>query len=589
MEKNDGAIRQQIKFSITNGIIAGLLFLFYTVMFLFDRQVMLVTYASGFSAILMMLFDCLLGRVKYFERLIWAKIIKLLICSALSIAIIYGYGYTYMDSSSDVRTMFCIRMLLILLVICYCVVCIEYMFMYDVTEKFYQISAIAGMVIPINVVLFVSYVIDEKVENYDVLFVVIFIGIVICIFYNILSRIGEILHNFYEKLFREERLALNSQEESKNLKLYQAKLVRANELLSKQKVQLESANKIITRSNTEMKMQHMLVKHINSELHTDKIIEFITQGMINELSVDLCSVIIRKLDNMETTDEVLCSANATDESKLGDDVTQSVRDSEFIKVYGMLPTATYIVDNKVPDSKYDFLIGSNIGSLLIYPMKVSDDISGVLIVGTNSYGYFKDNMAFFETIVEQIVLALRNAFLYSQMQDVATKDALTTIYNRRHFNAVFPETLDKVVKEKKNLTVVLFDIDRFKKVNDNYGHIFGDQVIKYCGKVAGEYAKKYGGFAVRYGGEEFVITFYGKNIDEIHPIVMKMHEEIKAHRFDLDGKKIKINVSIGITSYPEKCTDVYNLLNRADNAMYASKKNGRGMITIDSSELNEND
>ena len=116
MEKNDGAIRQQIKFSITNGIIAGLLFLFYTVMFLFDRQVMLVTYASGFSAILMMLFDCLLGRVKYFERLIWAKIIKLLICSALSIAIIYGYGYTYMDSSSDVRTMFCIRMLLILLV-----------------------------------------------------------------------------------------------------------------------------------------------------------------------------------------------------------------------------------------------------------------------------------------------------------------------------------------------------------------------------------------------------------------------------------------------------------------------------------------
>ncbi len=588
MEKKEALIRQQVKFSITNGIIAGLLFLFYAVMFMFDREVMLLTYATGFSVVIMLLFDCLLGRANYFGRVVWAKIIKIIICTALSISIIYGYDNAYMDGSSDIRTMFCIRMLFIILVIIYCVICIEYMFMFDITEKYYQINALAGMIVPINLVLFVSYIMDEKIENYDVLFVVIFIIVVISIFYNVLSRIGDILKAFYEKLFKEERLALNSQEEAKNLKLYQAKLVRANELLSKQKVQLESANKMIARSNTEMKMQHILVKHINSELHTHKIIEYITQGTIDELGVDLCSVIIRKLDNMETADEVICSAKATEESKLGD-IGKAVRDSEFIKVYSMLPTATYIVDNKVPDSKYDFLIGSNIGSLLIYPMKVQEDVTGVLVVGINSYGYFKDNMAFFETIVEQIVLALRNAFMYSKMQDMATKDALTTIYNRRYFNTVFPETMERVVKEKKDLTVALFDIDKFKKVNDNYGHIFGDKVIKYCGKVAAEYARKYDGFAVRYGGEEFVITFYDKNIDYVYPIIVQMHEEIKAHRFELDGKKIKINVSIGITSYPEKCEDINNLLNRADDAMYNSKKNGRGMITIDSQDININD
>ena len=535
MEKQDTNISQQIKFSITNAVIAGLLFLFYAVMFMLDRKVMLETYVTGFSVIIMLLFDCLLGRIKYFGKIVWSKIIKLLICTALSISIIYGYGYSYMSDSSDIRTMFCVRMLLILLVIIYCVICIEYMFMFDITERFYQISAISGVVVPINLVLFVSYIIDEKVENYDILFVLVFIAIMVAIFFNVVEHIGGFLKAFYERLFKEERMALNSQEEFKNLKIYQSKLVRANEMLSKQKVQLESANKLITRSNTEMKMQHMLVKHINSELHTDKIIEFITEGMINELNVDLCSVVIRKIDNMETTDEVLCNAIATQDSKLGDNPTHSVRESEFIKVFGMLPSATYIVDNKVPDSKYDFLIGSNIGSLLIYPMKVSKDVTGVLIVGTNAYGYFKDNISFFETIVEQIVLALRNSFLYSQMQDMATKDALTNIYNRRHFNEVFPETLEKVIQEKENLTVVLFDIDRFKKVNDNYGHIFGDQVIKYCGKVASEYAKKYKGFAVRYGGEEFVITFYGKDVETIHPIVMKMHEEIKAHRFDFDG------------------------------------------------------
>lgn len=588
MEKKESLIRQQIKFSITNGIIAGVLFLFYACMFMLDRKVMLLTYATGFATIIMLLFDCLLGRAKYFGKVIWAKLIKVIICFTLSVAIIYGYGNAYMDGSNDTRTMFCIRMLFVILTIIYCVICIQYMFMFDVTEKFYQINAVAGMVAPINLVMFVSYVVDEEVESYDILFVVVFIAIIICIFYTVLSNIGEFLDSFYERLFKEERLALNSQEESKNLKIYQSKLVRANELLSKQKVQLESANKLIARSNTEMKMQHMLVKHINSELHTDVIIEYITQGMISELGIDLCSVIIRKLDNMEMADEVICSANATDESKLGD-ISKSVRDSEFIKIYSMLPTATYIVDNKVPDSKYDFLIGSNIGSLLLYPMKIQEDVTGVLVVGNNSYGYFKDNIAFYETIVEQIVLALRNAFMYSKMQDMATKDALTGIYNRRHFNSVFPKTMQKAVDDKKDITVVLIDIDKFKLVNDNYGHIFGDKVIKYCGKVAGDYARRYDGFAVRYGGEEFVITFYGKKVDEIYPLIVQMHEEIKAHRFNFEDKIIRINVSIGITSYPEKCDDIYNLLNRADDAMYQSKKNGRGMITIDSKELLLND
>ena len=588
MEKKEAIIRQQVKFSITNAIIAGILFLFYAVMFLFDRKVMLLTYATGFSAIIMLLFDCLLGRINYLGKVAWAKIIKLLICSALSIAIIYGYGNIYMDGSTDIRTMFCVRMLFIILVVIYCVICIEYMFMFDITEKYYQLNAITGMIVPINLVLFISYVIDEKVESYDILFVVIFIGIITCIFYNMLCKIGDILNHFYEKLFKEERIAINAQEETKNLKLYQSKLVRANEMLSKQKVQLESANKLIARSNTEMKMQHMLVKHINSELHTNKIIEYITKGMINDLGVDLCSVIIRKLDNMETTDEVMCSANATEESKLGD-ISSAVRSSEFINVYSLLPTATHIVDNKVPDSKYDFLIGSNIGSLLIYPMKVQEDVSGVLVVGNNAYGYFKDNLAFFETIVEQIVLALRNAFMYSKMQDMATKDALTGIYNRRHFNEVFPKTMENATREKENLTVVLFDIDKFKRVNDNYGHIFGDKVIKYCGKVAKSYANKHNGFAVRYGGEEFVIVFYGKKADEVYPFIVQMHEEIKANRFEYEGKKIKINVSIGITSYPEICGDITNLLNRADDAMYNSKKNGRGMITIDSKDIEMND
>lgn len=172
--------------------------------------------------------------------------------------------------------------------------------------------------------------------------------------------------------------------------------------------------------------------------------------------------------------------------------------------------------------------------------------------------------------------------MYAKVQDMATKDALTTIYNRRYFNSIYPEYSGRAVASSTDLTVVLFDIDRFKLINDNYGHIFGDKVIKYCGRLAGEYAKRHNGIAVRYGGEEFVICFLDKKIEEVNKIIKEFHEELKHHEFDFEDKKININVSIGITSYPDICSNISDLLNRADLTMYESKQNGRGRITIDS-------
>lgn len=585
MDEKKDSLNLQVRFSRTNFIIAILMLLFYIFLSIFGSGISKLSYILAFIVVLLLLADYLLGRVGYFGSILLIKISRIIICTSIAICMVSGREQALAGGEEDDKKLFVIAMVFLIMSILYCIICIEHMFMFDVTEVYYQINAVAEMVIPLTTIVLLKYALSEDIASSDVLLVLMFIVAIIGMFFSVLKRISEVLKEFFEKLFRQERIAINSKEESNNLKLYQSKLVRANEQLSKQKVQLEIANTTIMRSNTEMKMQHMLVKHINSELDSHKIIEFITKGMIEHLNLDLCAVIIRQNDSIDESEEILCSVNSTKDSALGSNVTQSIRDSEFIKMYGILPNATYVADNKVPDSKYDFLIGSNIGSLLIYPMSVQKNTTGVLVAGKNSYGYFKENISFYETIVEQIILALRNAFMYSKVQDMATKDALTTIYNRRYFNSIFPEFIHKAVTEKKDMTVVLFDIDRFKVVNDNYGHIFGDKVIKYCGKIAGEYAKKYDGFAVRYGGEEFVISFFDKKTQEVYMLIKQMHDEIKEHEFICDGQTVKINVSIGITSYPDVCSNINELLNRADLSMYSSKKNGRGRITIDSPEI----
>ena len=166
------------------------------------------------------------------------------------------------------------------------------------------------------------------------------------------------------------------------------------------------------------------------------------------------------------------------------------------------------------------------------------------------------------------------------MHTMAVKDALTGIYNRQYFNGIYSELKYGEFDKERILTVVLFDIDKFKKINDTYGHVFGDEVIRYCGHMALKYSKGTNSFAVRYGGEEFVMVFPDKTTKEVLEICQNMHNEIKSKTFSINEVEVHINISLGIASYPENCDTIDNLTNSADMAMYVSKKNGRGRITI---------
>lgn len=583
MDNKTTQLEQQVKFSKTNTLIAYAMSIFYFMLACFGINLRLSTYISGSIVILMLIIDGIIARKKhYFESTLFIMFSRIVVSFMISISMIDNHNYRFTATPKDNKLLLSMEMVFIGMCICYTIINLELMMLFDITEPYYRINALLVCVSPLLFVMTIEYIINENLSSYDILTVLGLSFFVGTMFFAVIKSLGEMLSDFYEAIFKHERIAINSKEEADNLKLYQSKLVRANEQLSKQKLLLEKANTTISRSNTEMKLQYMLVKQINSELDSHKIMNFITDGIQEHLKVDLCAVIINRQGNEDDPEELLLSANCTSDSNLGDDIVSTLRKSEFIKFYSYLPNATYVADNRVPDGKYDFLIGSNIGSLLIYPMVVQDKTSGVLIVGKNSYGYFKDNISFYETIVEQIILALRNAFMYAKVQDMATKDALTTIYNRRYFNSIYPEYSGRAVASSTDLTVVLFDIDRFKLINDNYGHIFGDKVIKYCGRLAGEYAKRHNGIAVRYGGEEFVICFLDKKIEEVNKIIKEFHEELKHHEFDFEDKKININVSIGITSYPDICSNISDLLNRADLTMYESKQNGRGRITIDS-------
>ena len=173
------------------------------------------------------------------------------------------------------------------------------------------------------------------------------------------------------------------------------------------------------------------------------------------------------------------------------------------------------------------------------------------------------------------------------MQDMARRDGLTGIYNRIYFNELFKSAATGARKYDKKLSVALFDIDKFKKINDTYGHLAGDEVIKMVAGVADRYAEKNKGFACRYGGEEFLIVVPDFDENDFIPVLEEMHNEIKSTIVKYKDDEIHVNVCIGFTSYPSLCGHTDHLVHRADMAMYYGKKHGRGRLVQDSPEIEE--
>ncbi len=155
-------------------------------------------------------------------------------------------------------------------------------------------------------------------------------------------------------------------------------------------------------------------------------------------------------------------------------------------------------------------------------------------------------------------------------------DGLTQLYNRKAFDRKLNEAFGKNSGSKKSFTLIMSDIDYFKKVNDDYGHIVGDEVLKKIARtIKGTF--RLNDFAARYGGEEFVILIDRVDRQHVHGLCERLRSDIETLNFKIENEKIPTSISIGVAFYKESDTPEV-LLNRADKTLYLAKQSGRNII-----------
>ena len=168
--------------------------------------------------------------------------------------------------------------------------------------------------------------------------------------------------------------------------------------------------------------------------------------------------------------------------------------------------------------------------------------------------------------------------LQSQLQEQAERDPLTGLHNRRFLDDALERELAGCTQSGVPLTLVLIDIDRFKRINDTYGHPAGDEMIRRLADLLRERVRDDGLIACRYGGEEFLMMLPGTPVAE----ALDMAEELRATFESLEvvsaGQTMRTTLSIGVAGCPEHGTKAQSLVLRADQALYEAKLRGRNRV-----------
>ena len=164
------------------------------------------------------------------------------------------------------------------------------------------------------------------------------------------------------------------------------------------------------------------------------------------------------------------------------------------------------------------------------------------------------------------------------LQEQACIDFLTGVHNKRNFNSLYEESTNKIKKQQNIFSVLMIDIDFFKKINDTYGHSSGDKVLKDLGHILNMFVKDHG-IVGRIGGEEFSILLKGYSKAEAFEFGENLRKYIEKTMFIINFKKqIHITVSIGVASYDGKKPNVENIRDLADEKLYECKRSGRNKV-----------
>lgn len=219
-------------------------------------------------------------------------------------------------------------------------------------------------------------------------------------------------------------------------------------------------------------------------------------------------------------------------------------------------------------------------SVLCLPLVVRDHAIGTLTLAARRRGAFPDaTRQLLGVLSAHAAVALANAAAVRRLEEMATTDPMTGHLNKRAMEVEFERRIRAAQRFGKPLSVIVTDIDKFKSVNDTYGHSVGDVVIKGLGAVLSR-CKRQTDAVARFGGEEFVVVCEETDVEGAYLLAERIREELGRTVFNTEMGPLSVTCSLGVAEFPRDGETKEELFHRADEALYEAKRGGRNQTRV---------
>ncbi|MCG2714323.1 MAG: sensor domain-containing diguanylate cyclase [Candidatus Omnitrophica bacterium] len=321
-----------------------------------------------------------------------------------------------------------------------------------------------------------------------------------------------------------------------------------------------------------------IIEDLNRNLKLDSTVDTLTEAVYSLISKRHGTALLFLVDSQTQKLQLARSL------KEDNDLVILSKEGDIFDLWVLRHSSVLIITNLKQDFRFDTDSLRNqdlrsTSSIISSPLISHHSLLGVLRLENKLADFFtQDDLRFLALVSDLGAIALENSLLFQKTQDLAIHDDLTRLYTRYYFLGRLKEEAKRCIRLDQHLSVLMLDIDLFKKYNDKFGHTAGDIVLRKISHLMQESLHEYNCLISRFGGEEFLVMLSGLDKKKSFLVAESLRQKIEKEKIILRRQETKVTVSIGIANMPYDTKDEDELVQKADKAMYDAKLKGRNQV-----------
>lgn len=336
-------------------------------------------------------------------------------------------------------------------------------------------------------------------------------------------------------------------------------------------INMNHSNESLKSLNDDLEQLYMISKKISSQTRLMDLWRMISKEIVNIIPYDRCSIYLLNNDSTllirEADDMVYTESEEYDLLEEGPLQNCVAKRCDSLDINFSAPS-TY--------SQWQ-----EFKSVILEPIISSGEVLGVIaLLARERDAFNKNHLKYIKLLISSTENTIKSIKLYEQTQKQALIDGLTGLYNQKYFKNQVEAELNRASQHKHETSVIIFDVDYFKKFNDTHGHLLGDLVLKEIAKILKRFVRSTY-VASRYGGEEFALLLPETKLEYACELAERIRKTVNEHKFiGREQREVNLSISMGVNSHIYTMGDISKIefIDRADTALYRAKNEGRNQV-----------